>query len=144
MLTGSCPCCGGEIRYQEVEGPAWSLADLVRRDPLIAPKLEVDAETGCWIWTGAQNRGGYPSDKGGLYGRLKRKGVLWYVHRWVYHLLIGPIPAEHDVHHLVEVGCTSTLCCNPRHLEAVPHGAEHEWIHREMASYEDGAEPEAA
>jgi hypothetical protein len=138
MLTGSCPCCGGTVRYQELEGPAWTFADLVRRDPLIAKRLEVDAESGCWIWTGARQKSG--SKQTALYGRLSRRGIRWLVHRWVHHVMIGPIPPDYDVHHKVEEGCTNTLCCNPRHLEAVPHGAEHEWIHREMASYEEAAE----
>jgi hypothetical protein len=126
------------VPYEELQSPAWSIADLFRLDPRIASKIDVRAETGCWIWTGAQQRSG--SNENGIYGRLRRKGVLWLVHRWVHHIMIGPIPPEHDVHHRIEEGCTDTLCCNPRHLDAVPHGAAHEWIHRELASYEEAAE----
>lgn len=44
-----------------------------------------------------------------------------YAHRWIYEQLVGPIPGGHDVDHVAARGCTSALCVNPAHLEAVTH-----------------------
>lgn len=133
MLETVCPCClgAGCIVESEFDGPDLSLATLFRLDPRLVGKIEVQGEAGCWVWTGAKQRSG--SNGRAVYGRVSRKGVLWLVHRWVYTLMIGRIPQGHDVHHRVEVGCSSTLCCNPRHLEDIEKG-EHEWLHREIAA----------
>ncbi len=40
-----------------------------------------------------------------------------YVHRYVYELLVGPIPDGFDIDHL----CRVRNCVNPEHLEAVTH-----------------------
>ncbi len=60
---------------------------------------------GCWLWTGAANRG---------YGRVQVKGKTRYAHREVYQRLVGPIEAD-TLDHL----CRQPSCVNPRHLEPV-------------------------
>lgn len=129
MKYSACPCCGGSLRVEEDDAPAWILADLLRLDPRLDGRIETDSEAGCWIWTGYAQKSG--SKGNAVYGRLKRGGVLWYIHRWVYRLLVGPIPEDHHVHHT----CLNTLCCNPRHMETIEAG-EHEWLHREMTASE--------
>jgi hypothetical protein len=65
----------------------------------------------CWIWTGA-------TDGGGRYGRIgDGAGSSVATHRLAYETWVGPIPEGFELDHL----CRVTLCCNPSHLEAVPH-----------------------
>lgn len=64
-------------------------------------RTTVDAETGCWNWTGATTVG---------YGVI-RAGKLLYTHRVGYELLKGPIPADHELHHI----CENKRCWNPEH-----------------------------
>jgi hypothetical protein len=82
----------------------YRIADL----PLsLARNIVIDPETGEWIWTGLLDRDGY--------GRYSGEGV----HRVVYKLLIGAIPAGLQIDHVQAWGCTSRACCSPWHLEAV-------------------------
>lgn len=80
-------------------------------DPVLAGRLtsriEVDAETGCWLWQGAV------SDTG--YGHVSVRGRVQKSHRAFYELFEGPIPAGLSIDHL----CYRRICCNPRHLEPV-------------------------
>lgn len=64
-------------------------------------------ESGCWIWQGELSNYGY--------GRMwfKRKRVQ--MHRWMYEMLVGPIPEGLQIDHL----CRVRACCNPEHLEPV-------------------------
>lgn len=63
----------------------------------------------CWPFTGSLTRG---------YGKLgighRHEGTA-LAHRLAYELLIGPIPAGHELDHT----CRNTACCNPAHLEPV-------------------------
>jgi len=63
--------------------------------------------SGCLLWTG--------STRGGGYGRIKISGRSYAVHRLVYEMFAGPIPAGLEVDHL----CKNRICCNVAHLEAV-------------------------
>lgn len=66
----------------------------------------------CWLWKGPVTNG----KKGGCYGQWRG----FRPHRIAYTLLVGPIDPQHTLDHLRESGlCTSTLCCNPAHLEPV-------------------------
>lgn len=67
----------------------------------------IDASGDCWIWTGHRNNRGY-----GVIGVGRGKQ---YVHRLVYELLVGPIPAGLQLDHL----CRVRACANPDHLEPV-------------------------
>lgn len=76
-------------------------------DPLdrLADKFTVS--DGCWEWIGA--RGGHGYGNFGVGGRTVRP------HRYVYELLVGPIPAGFELDHL----CRNRLCVRPDHLEPV-------------------------
>jgi hypothetical protein len=61
---------------------------------------------GCWVWTGNVNSAGY--------GTVRIHGKTLFVHRVMFRLLGGHIPAGWTIDHL----CRNKLCINPRHLEA--------------------------
>jgi HNH endonuclease len=73
-----------------------------------------DPESDCWVWFGNTTSHGYP--------RLvvKRKEIR--PTRVMHEHFNGPIPEGWHVDHVVARGCTTTLCINPAHLEAVPIG----------------------
>jgi hypothetical protein len=64
-------------------------------------------QDGCWEWTGWHNTKGY--------ARVQIDGDHQGVHRVIYELVIGPIPAGMTLDHL----CRNTACVNPWHLEPV-------------------------
>ncbi len=70
--------------------------------------VEMITETGCWIWMGHLNGGGYGTFR---FGRTN------LAHRAAYEIFRGPIPAGLEPDHLCRVRC----CVNPRHLELVTH-----------------------
>jgi hypothetical protein len=76
-------------------------------DRRLVKKIAV-ADTGCWLWIGA-------ADARYGYGYLTRNKVTQYAHRWVYELLIGPIPDGLFLDHL----CRRPPCVCPLHLEPV-------------------------
>ncbi len=63
----------------------------------------------CWVWEGARNSGGY--------GGFRVAGKYVPAHRFVYELLVGPIPTGLEIDHL----CRNHSCVNPEHLEPVSH-----------------------
>lgn len=71
----------------------------------------------CWIWTGPLGSGGY----GRFRARPGPKGRV-YAHRWLYEQVIGAIPKDLVLDHVVARGCSSILCVNPKHLEPVTIG----------------------
>lgn len=72
----------------------------------IRARVDVTAE-GCWLWTGAKLASGY--------GSVRWQGRARVVHRVMYELEVGPIPAGLQLDHL----CRVRACCNPTHLEPV-------------------------
>jgi hypothetical protein len=70
-------------------------------------------EHGCWVWTGGTARGYGQYSIGRRGGRERRL----YVHRVVFELYCGTIPAGMEIDHL----CRNRSCCNPSHLEVVTH-----------------------
>ena len=97
-------------------------------DALTDPKLlfrllaGVGLGDGCWLRSGKGSRG---------YSYFHvAVGDLRPAHRVAYELFIGPIPEGYDVDHLchnadlnckLAQSCPHRRCCNPSHLEAVPH-----------------------
>ena len=71
-------------------------------------KFNID-QNGCWRWLGYKNRAGY-----GLFTVPDgtRSGASLPVHRLMYHLVRGPVPAALFVCHV----CDVPDCCNPDHL----------------------------
>lgn len=65
----------------------------------------------CWPWTGTTTEKGY--------GLLNSGSKKVRAHRFVYELLVGPIPDGAEVDHVWSRGCRSKGCVNPAHLEAV-------------------------
>jgi hypothetical protein len=66
--------------------------------------VNVDPNTGCWLWQGAHNRRGY--------GRLYYSGKDYRAHRLAYVAFVGPIPNNMLVCHR----CDVPQCVNPEHL----------------------------
>lgn len=62
--------------------------------------------TNCWIWRGSVRIGGG-------YGALQVSGIRWPVHRFAYHVWVGPIPEGLVIRHK----CDTPKCINPAHLE---------------------------
>jgi hypothetical protein len=70
----------------------------------IANMYTPEANTGCWLWTGAYHRQGY--------GTVWINGAHQYAHRVSYETYNGPIPKGLCVCHKCDVTC----CVNPSHL----------------------------
>jgi hypothetical protein len=62
---------------------------------------------GCWLWLGAIGTTGY--------GAISVEEITYLVHRFVYELLVEPIPDDLHIDHL----CRVRHCVNPVHLEPV-------------------------
>ena len=85
-------------------------------------RARIRRDQGHWIWTGAL---GHPTSLSeyGLVNlttaerraRPGRRARSEWVHRYVWHELVGPIPEGLVVDHV----CRETLCCQPSHLELV-------------------------
>lgn len=72
-------------------------------------KVEIVTESGCWIWMGFLDKGGYGSfDFAGK--KIKHPKAAWTVLR-------GKIPPGLEPDHLCRVRC----CVNPDHMELVTH-----------------------
>lgn len=71
----------------------------------------------CWLWTAGTNDAGY-----GVFGVYKKedrpKGMkLEYSHRLTWMLFHEEVPEGYVVDHK----CFNRKCCNPDHLQAIPH-----------------------
>lgn len=60
----------------------------------------------CWEWQGTIN-------KNTGYGKKTWHSKSILAHRWVYEMLLGPIPDGLVINHL----CSNKKCVNPHHLE---------------------------
>lgn len=72
----------------------------------------------CWNWVGSKTKAGYGYITLRLANGVGRGGRNFRgfgVHRVVYELHRGPVPAGMVLDHL----CRNAACCNPAHLEPV-------------------------
>lgn len=77
--------------------------------PIVRILRHIDRSSGCWVWCGRLKDNGYAT--------IVHNKKCCYVHRVTYAHYKGPIPADCEIDHL----CRNRACCNPDHLEAVPH-----------------------
>lgn len=73
-------------------------------------EIAVD-EHGCWIWQMNRDRHGY----GAITKWHDGNPRTYRAHRYVYELLVGPIPEGLVIDHL----CRVRACVNPEHMEPV-------------------------
>lgn len=78
----------------------------------------------CWEFLG-----GYVDRRG--YGKIGVGDKVHLAHRVAYTEMVGPIPEGLDLDHL----CRNPPCCNPDHLEPVPHRVN---VQRGRAGYAPG------
>ena len=73
----------------------------------VLDKISPEPNTGCWLWTGSLNRGGY-----GMLWAHNKRGLA---HRMVYLMSGKTIPDGLQLDHL----CRVRNCVNPDHLRPV-------------------------
>ena len=74
----------------------------------IRRKVEVDEESGCWLWLGACDRYGYAS--------AKMRGRVVILHRYAWERLVAELAEDDTVDHLCK---GHRNCINPAHMEPV-------------------------
>ncbi len=79
---------------------------LRRRHRRLLKKFTVSDD--CWVWHAANNY---------RYGLHWANGQHNKAHRYIYEMLIGPVPNGLELDHL----CGNKLCVRPDHLEPVTH-----------------------
>jgi len=90
----------------------------------LVANIDIDDETGCWLWTGAAMDSGY--------ARVRVGDSIPLVHRLVFRLVHGEIPDGKQINHT----CHVRNCVNSEHLyagdqaqnvrDAIRRGAFHE------------------
>jgi len=81
----------------------WEIPESIR------DRIEPEPNSGCWLWTGHLIKDGYART------RFGKRGPQFLVHRYLYELEHGPIPAGLVSDHL----CRTPSCVNPDHIELV-------------------------
>lgn len=71
--------------------------------------VELEPNSGCWIWVGARGKSGY--------GNFWDGESYLNSHVFSFNLLVGPTPVDYELDHTCRLRC----CVNPRHLEVVSH-----------------------
>lgn len=103
--AGLCHCgCGGETPLATSSAKGYRVGEPTRfipRHTLRPTSMEVDFESGCWLWTGAKARNGY--------GKVRATTA----HRHLYTRLKGAVRDGYDLDHL----CRVRSCVNPNHLQ---------------------------
>lgn len=80
----------------------------------LARYLKHDVKTGCWVWIGRLDKDGY-AGQFKIGSRADGTRRLVRVHRFVYAVLVEPIPEGFVIDHL----CRNRACQNPFHMEPV-------------------------
>lgn len=80
----------------------------------IFSKIRVEPSTGCWLWTGSLNTGGY--------GNGTVRNVRVPIHRLLYAWLVEPLPRGlgRGIPQLDHFVCDTRRCVNPSHLKLGP------------------------
>lgn len=73
----------------------------------------VEPNSGCWIWTRYTNKNGY-----GVHSKSALHSGSKLTHRYTYEVVFGALPPNTELDHAV---CQTRACCNPHHVEPVPH-----------------------
>lgn len=118
--------CGGHYQRWRATGDTGS-AELRKTKPptrnlvdRIAANIEIDPESGCWLWTGTKLPNGY------AVVPVTRSQA--YAHRASYEAHVGPIPHGFEIDHICHTNdadcregddCPHRSCVNPEHLEPV-------------------------
>lgn len=76
----------------------------VTDESFLLARVEMDPNSGCWLWTKAMSQSGY--------GKFKSNGRHLVAHRHSYELFKGPIEDGLFVLHK----CDTPACINPEHL----------------------------
>lgn len=74
----------------------------------IAEYIDLDAESGCWIWTGPTHSGGYPA--------LTVEGRKELVRLLVYRLTFGEPQSSLTRRPQIRMECSQKLCVCPEHM----------------------------
>lgn len=102
--------CHAHYRRFRLYGDPAAIKTMQGEPPEVRFWAKVDKKLGdgCWLWTGATNRG---------YGAFTpvAPGPQLKAHRYAYELEVGPIPDGLQIDHL----CRTPLCVNPAHMEPV-------------------------
>lgn len=67
-----------------------------------------EPNSGCWLWLGCLNKGGY----GAVSGHINRTTGIATAHRLSYSAFVGDVPSNLCVCHR----CDTPACVNPSHL----------------------------
>lgn len=77
--------------------------------------VEVDPDTGCWLWNGSD------TGKDKRYGHFSLNGKSMYAHRASYLLFVADVIPKGDHRGSMCVthvdSCPNSTCCNPEHLK---------------------------
>lgn len=79
----------------------------------VMERVEVNPETGCWVWKLAVDLMGY-----GRWNTLKKIGLSTLAHRAIYQKLLGIKLLDSQV---LDHICRNPPCVNPAHLQPVSH-----------------------
>lgn len=100
----------------EQHNPAWKQIPTLTEEQKEKFWARVDrkGDGECWPWTST-----IALSHGKPYGRIRLGASQYQAHRIAYTLEVGEIPPGLTIDHVKANGCTTSLCCNPAHLEAV-------------------------
>lgn len=81
----------------------------------IRSRVVIDPDSGCWLWQGFIDWGGYGHAT--VTNAIRKPGEKYWdgAHRVSYRAFVGEIPDDREIDHL----CRTRCCVNPAHLEVV-------------------------